>query len=127
MPLFLECQHIAYSRNGHSYEHFNFPNPVWFKLSSLCLEVQLKARCRMEIRPRFNQFLFTGVDHSGNTYQECAEKVECTEINYGGYGAATRLGFVRIAFCIVKTMQHYPMPILASGCPMEKKIQECIG
>lgn len=71
-------------------------------------------------------FFFCGVDHSGNTYQECAEKVERTEINYGGYGAATSLGFIRIAFCIVKTMEHYPMPVLASGCPMEK-IQECIG
>lgn len=48
-PYFLESQHIAYSRNGHSYEHFNFPNPVWFKLFSLCLEVQLKARSRMAI------------------------------------------------------------------------------
>lgn len=68
-----------------------------------------------------NQFLFTGVDHSGNTYQECAEKVECTEVNYGGYSAATSLGFIRIAFCIVKTMQHYSMPVLASGCPTKNK------
>lgn len=53
---------------------------------------------------------------SSYTYQERAKKVKSTEVDNGSDGAATTPVFIRITLGIVKTIQHYFMPVLACGC-----------
>ena len=57
------------------------------------------------------------------TYQECTEKVESTEVNNWSDGASAVFIWCNsfIALCVVETMEHNFVPVLAGGRSAKKE------